>query len=289
MVDGPDPSPPPSTAQPGRIARLKERTERWKTEGLDLLEIQRGRHRSVQTALDLYTRDRAFAGSLLAGGLSVKVFLWFLPFSLSIVVILGWVADLLGRPSEDLVTDAGLTVALARMIRDAADASSRGRIYLAVLAIFLLVWAGIGVVKALRLVSRLAWNMSAVEPINPVAGSATFIGAIVSMLLVQGLSTALMNGPFYTDLLVLIGTVVVGAGLLVVFLRMLPSPEGVPWNAMVPGAVLMATGFLVVRLVTILYFEPRLASAGDLYGGLGAAGVFLAWLYVLSLTTVSAI
>ncbi len=289
MVESQDQDTPPVAPEPGWIARLKERTERWKTEGLDLLEVQRERHRSVQTALDLYTRDRAFAGSLLAGGLSVKVFLWFLPFSLSFVVTLGWVSDLLGRPSEELVAEAGLAVALARMIRDSVNASSRGRIYLAVLGVSLMIWAGIGVVRALRLVSRLAWDMTATRPINTVAGSAAFIGLVVSLLLVQGLSHLLLSGPFLTDLLVLVGTVVATAAILVSFLHMLPSPDGVPRTAMIPGAMLMAIGFLLIRLVTILYFSPRLDSAGDLYGGLGAAGVFLAWLYVISRATVAAI
>jgi uncharacterized BrkB/YihY/UPF0761 family membrane protein len=276
-------------AGPGRIEQLKERYAALKTDALDRLETERSRRPSVRMAFDFYSRDQAFAGSLLAGGLSVKLFLWFLPFALSVVVLIGTLSDRLDQPSADLARNSGLSAALAGMVDEAVQASSSARWYLAILGIVLLLWGGIGVVKALRLTSRLAWRMSSVPPSNRLLGSLGLVGVVVAILAVQWLRNQLPEAPWYIDLLtLLIGVVIIGGIYVVVFAR-LPHPEDVPWTAMIPGAVLMTVGILIVRLVTIVYFADRLDSASDLYGGLGIAATFLLWLYVIARTLVAAV
>ena len=49
---------------------------------------------------------------------------------------------------------------LAEMVGQAVVASERRWLYLAVLGIVFLIWAGMGVVRALRLTSRLAWGVA---------------------------------------------------------------------------------------------------------------------------------
>ena len=275
--------------EPGRIEQLKERYVVLKTETLERLETERVRRPTVRMAFDFYSRDQAFAGSLLAGGLSVKLFLWFLPFSLSVVVLIGTLADQLDEPAAEVAQDSGLAAALASMVEDAVDASSSARWYLALLGIVLLLWAGIGVVKALRLTSRLAWRMGSVPPWNWLRGSLGVIGAVIGILAVQWLRNRLLDGPWYLDLLTLIiGTLIILV-IFTVILDLLPRPEGVPWTAMIPGAVLMTAGILIIRLVTIVYFSRRLDSASDLYGGLGMAATFLLWLYVISRSLIASI
>ena len=51
---------------------------------------------------------------------------------------------------------------------------------------------------------------------------------------------------------------------------------------MIPGALLMTVAWLLIRLATVVYFTWRLDKASELYGGLGMAAVFLAWLYIIS-------
>ena len=276
-------------AGPGRIEKLKERYTGLKADALERLETERERRPTVRMALDFYSRDQAFAGSLLAGGLSVKLFLWFLPFSLSVIVLIGTLADRFDRPTADVAQDSGLAVALASMVEDAVEASSRALWYLALLGIVLLLWAGIGVVKALRLTSRLAWRMGSVPPWNWLHGSIGVIGAVIGILAVQWLRNRLLGGPWYLDLVsLIIGTLTVLV-IFTVILDLLPRPEGVPWTAMIPGAVLMTAGILIIRLVTIVYFSRRLDSASELYGGLGMAATFLLWLYVISRSLVASI
>jgi uncharacterized BrkB/YihY/UPF0761 family membrane protein len=240
-------------------------------------------------AFDFYSRDQAFAGGLLAGGLSVKLFLWFLPFSLSVVVLIGTLADRFNRPPDEVAQESGFAAALASMVSDAVKVSSSGRWYLGLLGIVLLLWTGMGVVRALRLTSRLAWRMTSVASWNRFLGSLSVIGAVIGVLVVQFVRNRFLGGPWYLDILTLaMGSLIILVMFTVIFDR-LPRPEGVPWTALLPGAALMTAGLLIIRLATIVYFSPRLASANDLYGGLGMAATFLLWLYVISRTLIAAI
>ena len=274
---------------PGRIERLKDRYATVKTHSLERLETERERRASVRVAYDFYRRDQAFAGSLIAGGLSVKVFLWFLPFSLSFVVLLGALADWLGRPPADLAEDTGLINALAGMVAAAVSASSRARLYLAVLGIALLLWAGLGVVRALFLTSRLAWRVSPSKPVRKVVASLSVVGFVLAMVGIQRLTDRLQGGPWIVDVLVYVMAIVAIAGLHVLLFNALPRTEGTPWTAVIPGALLMTAAWLIIRIATVVYFTRRLDSASELYGGLGMAGVFLAWLYIICRALVASI
>ncbi len=274
---------------PGLLERLRNRYEGYKAKALDRLEEERGRRPSVRVAFDFYRRDQAFAGSLLAGGLSVKLFLWFLPFALSVVALLGTLADQFDQPADELARSSGLAAVLADMVADAVEESSQAAWYLAVVGIFLMLWAGLGVVRALALTNRLAWRMPGVPTVRKLHGSVAVIGFVVGTLVIQWARNRLLGGPWFTDLLVLVLAIAAVAGLFLLMFRVLPHPVEVPWTALVPGALLMTVGLLVIRLATLVYFAPRLNSAPDLYGGLGLAGVFLAWLYIISRLLVASI
>ncbi len=202
MADAPTSS-DAEEAGPGRIEQLKERYVGLKGLAFERLEAEREQRASVRVAYDFYTRDQAFAGSLLAGGLSVKLFLWFLPFSLSVVVLIGTLSDWLGRPPGELAEESGLMIAaLARMVGAAVEASDKALLYLAFLSIVLLLWAGLGVVRALGLTSRLAWGTSPTKPVNRLVASLSVAGFVVAMLAIQWLTNRLQGGPWIVDVLV---------------------------------------------------------------------------------------
>jgi uncharacterized BrkB/YihY/UPF0761 family membrane protein len=62
----------------------------------------------------------------------------------------------------------------------------------------------------------------------------------------------------------------------------LPHAEDAPWTAFLPGAIVLAVGADLLRLVTQVYFAGRLDRVDDLYGALGLAAVFMAWLYLIA-------
>ena len=289
MADAPTSS-DAEEAGPGRIEQLKERYVGLKGLAFERLEAEREQRASVRVAYDFYTRDQAFAGSLLAGGLSVKLFLWFLPFSLSVVVLIGTLSDWLGRPPGELAEESGLMIAaLARMVGDAVEASEKALLYLALFSIVFLLWAGLGVVRALGLTSRLAWGTSPTKPVNKLIASLSVAGFVVVMLAIHWLTNRLQGGPWIVDVLVYVAAIFGIVVLNALLLNALPRPDGIPWTAMIPGALLMTVAFLIVRLATVVYFSRRLDSASELYGGLGIAAVFLAWLYIISRSLVASI
>jgi uncharacterized BrkB/YihY/UPF0761 family membrane protein len=279
----------PTPPSPGRVERLKTRATALKEEGLHRLEVERERRASVRIAYDFYERDRDFAGSLLAGGLTVKLFLWFLPFALTLVGLFGSLAETLDRPPEELAHDSGLTAALAAMVAKAVETSARASFYLVIIGLFLLLWAGYGVVRALRLVSRLAWRMPSAGRMNPLLASLAVSGVLAAVLAMNRVVNLLLAGSFATDVVVILLFALALAALLTFVFDRLPHPPGTPWQVMIPGALLVTAGVLVTRLITIVYFAPRLETAGDLYGGLGMAAVFLAWLYIVARILVAAI
>lgn len=276
-------------AEPTRFDRLKSRYETTKAHALERLEVERGRRTSVRVAYDFYSRDKAFAGSLLAGGLSVKLFLWFLPFALSVVALFGSLSEQFDQPADELARQSGLAAVLADIVADAVEETTRARWYLIGFGIFFLLWTGIGVVRALALTSRLAWRMEEKPPVRMLYGSLGVIAIVVAILGVQWLRNRLIGGPFYSDVLLLAVAAGVLGGIFLVLFMWLPRPDGVPLPALVPGAILMTAGVLAIRLATLVYFAPRIGKAPSLYGGLGLAAVFLAWLYIISRLLVASI
>lgn len=237
---------------------------------------------SVRVAVESFNRDRRFAGGLLAGGLAFRLFLWLLPFSLVVVALLGGVSSGWNRPTSDLAESAGLSAAVAGTVAKAVHDSEQGRWYLLLVGVFFTLWAGMGVVKALRLISGLAWEVPPKMSLNPVASSA-MVSVIVAVVFAGHLVAAWMqSGPFASDFLAFVGEGVFLFAVATWVFWKLPHATEASWLAMVPGGVLVTVGVLVTRLATAVYFAGRLDRVDDLYGALGVASVFLAWLFIIA-------
>ena len=86
-----------------------------------------------------------------------------------------------------------------------------------------------------------------------------------------------------TVILVTVGVqVVVLAALWLALSAAMPRPPGVPWTALVPGAVLFGAGFQGFTIAVTIWFAPRAARASTLYGSLGVALVLLVSLFLFA-------
>jgi uncharacterized BrkB/YihY/UPF0761 family membrane protein len=177
---------------------------------------------------------------LLAGGIAYRLFLWLLPTALFLIASIGLIADLSSRSPEHVAGDAGLGAALTVTIAQAVEQSERGTIYLLFLGVVLMLWAGRSVVKALRLTSAVAWRVRPPPLTHALAASIIYTGISVGLLLSPGLLQLLHHGSLVTDVIVeLLAT----AGLLALTVWMqsiLPHPNGVPWTAFLPGAIVFS-------------------------------------------------
>jgi uncharacterized BrkB/YihY/UPF0761 family membrane protein len=273
------PAPKPSLRE--RSRELRTRADATKRSLETRAEDLRTRHTSLQIAFAAYERDRRQAGGLLAGGLAFRIFLWLLPTALALVSGVRLVAEISSESPEEVADHAGLGAALAATVAQGAEASGRGAVWLLILGIALMVWAGIGMVKALRLLSSVAWQIRPTPLTHAIRASLIFSGVALVLM-----STSVLLGPLYAsgivgDLVASVIMVAVIAAILTWAMGTLPHPEDVTWLGLLPGAVLMAVGAEIVRIVSAVYFAPRLGRTSDLYGALGLAAVFLAWLYLI--------
>jgi membrane protein len=285
-VDGDGTPSKPSIRE--RAAAQRARAEDLKRKGTERLELERTRRSSVRMAFEFYERDKARAGNLLAGGIAFRLFLWLLPFSLVVVTILGYVTDLSDRRPDEVARDVGLSAAFASTVAHGVAGSDRARIVLLVIGIPLVLWAGMGVARGLRVVSGLAWRIRP-KGRNLVKASAWVSTVVFALLALQVVAGRLYGGSLGADLGVTLLVVGCVTAIGVVVMSALPHAEDVPWTAMVPGALLASIGLEALRIATAVYFAGKLERIDDLYGALGVSAVFMTWLYLVARFTVTGI
>ena len=61
---------------------------------------------------------------------------------------------------------------------------------------------------------------------------------------------------------------------------LLPHDPRAPWTALLPGSLLVGTGFWLAHLFSVYVLASRVDKASSLYGSLGVAAALLAWLYL---------
>lgn len=284
---GPDPGP-----RGGRVRRradeLRGRAEHLKRQATTGLETATGRYPTARWMVDAYDRDRRRFGGLLAGGLAFKVFLWLLPYALLVVAIAGYAADYADQDPEEMARSVGLSSALVTMVAKAVESSGQGRVFLLFLGAWLTLWAGRGLVRALGVIQTAAWDLPVRSARGTWRGSALLLAFLTVLFSTQFLEGWLYSGAFGTDLLASLLMVTVTSAIWLVGGSYLPRPEGVPWTALVPGALLLGVSMRVIAIATTVYFAPKLARADDLYGSIGIATVFLAWLFIVARLIVAA-
>lgn len=238
------------------------------------------RHASVRVALAAYRRDRRQAGGLLAGGLAFRLFLWLLPTALTLASVVEIVSTTSGTSPATLAEDAGLGRALAAAVAQGAQASEHGAWWLLVLGVVLMLWAATGMVKALRILAAVTWQITPGKLRHAPRWAAGFSAVTFATMLIPFLLGPLFAGGLVSDLIASLITIAVYAAAGLWAMYRLPRPEGTGWIDLLPGAVLMAVGVEILRFVTAVYLAPRLGRTEDLYGALGLAAVFLTWLYL---------
>ena len=272
-----------------RMDALKGRADSAKRTLQDRGDQLRARSAAAQLAFEAYEDDRRQAGSLLAGGIAYRLFLWLLPTTLLVVTAIGLIVDLSGREPAAVAKDAGLGAALAATVAQAVRSSSRATIPLLLLAAWLTVWAGRSVVKAVRLSASVLWGLEPGPLRASTVASLSFTGVVIGLAFVPPLLRSAGEVAFGLRVVAEV-VMVAGVTLLAWWTQtLLPhQPLSSRW-ALLPGAILFAIGIDLMRLFTQVYLADRLGRVDDLYGSIGFATVFMAWLYLAGRLVVAAI
>ena len=182
----------------------------------------------------------------------------------------------------------GLSGTAARSATAAVRDGSHARWYLLVAGAALLVYFGVGAVRALRVNAFIAWQVEPSRLRRPIRASATFTALFILGLAVTAFATWMRH---HNVTLGFLATAVSALAFLVVALlafALLPRAANATWDALLPGAVLVAVGVTAFHLFTVYYLAERLEHTSKLYGSLGASTVVLLGLFLVARVIVSA-
>jgi uncharacterized BrkB/YihY/UPF0761 family membrane protein len=263
----------------GRVVQARQSVEGAKQ------KAERSRRIPVLDAsLQGIRSDRALAGSLLAGALGFRLFLWLVPAALVLVGGFGLATSARTADPSELADDIGLSFYIANSIAASSTGSSVAALLVGMVALW---WGGIGAFKALRTIHQLAWHLPVTPGRAAWKGGLWFTAATLGGLVVGGIINRLRaDAPGPGLVLTLLFVLVYAGGWFGASLA-LPRRE-VPRTALIPGALLFGIGMEVLHLATVLYFAGRIARASEIYGPLGVAIGLLVWLYVIGRLVVAA-
>src|SRR3954469_8152285 len=259
---------------------------RTRDEATRRVEELRARNVLVDAALHAGDLDRRRAGSLLAGGIAFRIFLWLLPAALFVAALVGLLRPT-GEASPTRVAQSlGLAASVASTVEQATRQSNRGAATLLALAAALMLYTGISLVRALRIAHVLAWEQPFRRRAHLPRDSAIFTAAIVATLAIDTALTAVRHHHAALSL-VIVPVAFATTGAFWLGLSLLLPHAGAPWRALVPGAALFAVAHILLQIATVYYFAPKLTRAPALYGSLGSAATLLLWLFLLARTIVA--
>jgi uncharacterized BrkB/YihY/UPF0761 family membrane protein len=282
-------TPPDEHARAGsvgsRVETARMRAEELQRRSLERLERESERRGWVRKLMNAYEADRNRGGGLLAGGLAYRIFLWELPAALVLVTVFGLAAKAGDRAPEDVARSAGLGGAVVATVAAAVHEADRASWWLLLIGLVLMIWAGRSAVRALQIVSEIAWSEREAARPSTIESSLVFSAVALGVIVLQ-VALAYLHGVVGSLGGWLIGTAVMGV-LAVWVMTVLPH-GGRSWRSVVPGALAFAAGVRLLTMATAVYFAPKLGRIDDLYGGLGLAIVILLFLYLLARAFVAA-
>jgi membrane protein len=239
------------------------------------------RHIALAVPLRAVERNRRVAASVLAGGFAYRLFLWLLPFGLIVGGALGLMN---ARSTEDAVQGGGLPGAITNAVGDAARSANSNSWWLLAIGVPLLLWAGFTGAKAAVLIHSLVWDELPPKA-KPLQMSLAFTGMVCAFLAAVALTWWVRDA--WPGLLAPVLTFAPLTALWLWASLRLPHRDA-PWQALLPGALVVAIGFQVLHEVVGYLLVPKLEKATSLYGSLGATTTFLFFMYMVSLLVVAA-
>jgi membrane protein len=218
-------------------------------------------------------------GGGLAATITLAAFLSVFPLLLVAIAVLGFVSSSSSDLPLRLIERFGLTGEAAEAVIDALETAEDSRRTASVVGFVGLLWGGLGLVAALQNATNAVWQVTGRrEPRAKLVGLVWLAGAGALFLASFALTAATqwLPGPA--------APVGVLTGLLVGFALWLWTSHTLPhrdvgWKALVPGAVLGAVGFEILKAVGSLYVPRAVASSSALYGSIGVVFALLAWLF----------
>ncbi len=242
-----------------------------------LLSPLTSRYGWARTTLAVQQRFGAIQGGPLASYITLAAFLSLFPLLLVAIAVLGLVAterDLAGSVIEQL----SLTGKAAEYVVDTLDTATKSKQSASIIGVVGLLWSGLGLVTTLETAFGAVWQAEGRGLKDRAYALAWLVGA--TLLLVASVAATAAAGflPGPLTWLSLLPTLAIGVGLWLWTFVALTTRRGLPWRAHLPGAILGAVGFELLKIVGGVYVPRLVGSSSALYGSLGVVFALLAWL-----------
>jgi uncharacterized BrkB/YihY/UPF0761 family membrane protein len=286
----PIPTEDQSDARPSRYARVRNKTKgarTWVDDRYKRVEQLRPKVGAVDVLFGAAQRDGQSGGTLMAGAVAFRAFLFLLPLALTTVLVLGISASSTGTDPGDVVRTSGLPALVGSMVAQSAHQDQRGRV-LAIAVALVSLWSASGpLLKTLRNAHSLAWGEKPAKPKSKLKAVGTMLVVIVASIAIIRLSAAVRRiNPGFG---VVSAVVVLAMFVAVWWVASWLLPHGdAPAIALLPGAVLFAVVEQVFHLVTAYYLAGKVESSSQLYGDLGTVATLLLGLYILCRAMIAA-
>jgi uncharacterized BrkB/YihY/UPF0761 family membrane protein len=270
-----------SGAAPGRIQAIRAHAAAARVRADIMrreLEGKRDQNRGVNIAFTAYEHDRDSGGSLLAGAIAYRMFLWTLPVALVVVGGLGFLSTENPADPGKVVRDVGITSIPAQSIDQAAKSSTRAWWVVVILGVVLMYFASVALVKALWVAHALVWRITGTRIRSKPRLVGIFLLACVAIVAATSVAAVIRNASGANGLIAMIADVVVYAGAWFGLSTQFPHRDA-SWPYLIPGAIVFGLGVQVLHLVSVYYLSGRLSRSSLLYGTLGAAAALLLGMY----------
>lgn len=238
------------------------------------------RWRPGRLALDVQARYAELHGGEMASAITLSSFLSLLPLLLVAIAVLGFFS---AASSKDLAQEAIANLRLdessktADLISDAIRTAESSRRAASVLGLAGLLWTGLGVVGALQYTWNTAWQVPGRGVKDKAVGLAWLSGAGLLFVVSFAVSAASQLLPWYLGPLGILAGLATGVVLWLWTAHTLPNRQ-VGWRALLPGALVGAIGFEILKVAASFVVPRVVASSSELYGPVGVVFAVLAWL-----------
>lgn len=233
----------------------------------------------VETAIRVQERFSEVHGGYLAAAITFASFTSLFPLILVATAVVGFLsfrdADVAGTIISRLGIppsgDAG--TAILEAVRTAED----NRRIAGPIGVIGLLWTGLGLVAAIQYAFDNVWQLTGRGIKDKLGGLIWLAGGALLFITSFALTAVLNYVPMLAPLTILVG-LVVGVGLWLWTLKSLTNVAA-PWRAHLPGAILGAIGFEILKAIGSVYVPRAVGSSSALYGSIGVIFAMLAWLF----------
>jgi uncharacterized BrkB/YihY/UPF0761 family membrane protein len=210
----------------GRLQSVSARASRTRQQGAQQLDQLRVEHELVDAALEAGDLDRQRAGSLLAGGIAFRVFLWLLPAALLIAGAAGLVRPSGSAQPEHVARTLGLGASVAAIVRQATRDSDKGAAPLLAIGIGLTLYMSMSLVRSLRVAHVLAWGEPLRRRSHLLRDGALLSVALLTMLAAEtGIAYLRHRVGFAVSLALALIPIALGGGIWVAVSLLLPHGQ----------------------------------------------------------------